>query len=214
MKRSGKSRGDGPETISRPFLVVTGSIITASVAVIIFFVFVLGLGDEGDSVEAPFDPFTATATPAGQTPATTPPPIPPEVAGEPTSLSDGLEFIRISEGTGAQPRAGDLVTVDYTAWLEGGGVMSSTYGSGSGPFTFVLGKGNVNQGWEEGIPLMRVGGKYRLFVPAEVADAPIPNASIVPGSTVIFDIEIRSTAGPTPSPVPTTGDTGSPAPSQ
>ena len=167
---------------------------------IFFFVFVVGLGDEEDSGDAPLDLFEATATPAGQTPAITPPPIPLEVAGEPTSLPDGIEFIRISEGTGAQPQAGDLVTVDYTSWLEGGGMLSSSYLPERRPFTFILGEGNVIQGWEEGIPLMRVGGKYRLLVPGELRETDIPNPSIVPGSTVIFDIEIRSTARPTPAP--------------
>ncbi len=198
MKRAEKSRGDGPDTLSKPFLVVAGSIFTASFAVIIFFVFVLGLGDEVDSVDAPFDLFEATATPAGQTPATTPPPIPLEVTGEPTFLPDGVELVKISEGTGALPQAGDLVTVDFTSWLEGGGVLSSSYLPGRRPFTFVLGEGNVIQGWEEGIPLMRVGGKYRLLVPGELAETDIPNPSIVPGSTVIFDIEVRATERPTP----------------
>ncbi len=61
---------------------------------------------------------------------------------------------------------------------------------------------------------MRVGGKYRLLVPAALTETAVPNASIAPGTTVTFDMEVLATARPSPSPAPTTGDTGSPAPSQ
>jgi peptidylprolyl isomerase len=163
------------------------------------------LGGKGGSVEQ-LPEITRTPsptpTPFGQTPRPTPPPSPPDVAGQPTTFPDGLQFITISEGTSAQPVKDDVVTVNYTGWVQGGKLFDSSLNSGRTPFTFVIGRGNVIQGWDEGISMMKVGGKYRLVIPPDLAYLDIPNGSIPAGSTLIFDIDLISTANQTPSATP------------
>jgi FKBP-type peptidyl-prolyl cis-trans isomerase len=114
----------------------------------------------------------------------------------------GLEYIEIEAGTGSQAQIGDQVRVHYTGTLEDGTEFDSSVGGE--PLPFVLGEGRVIPGWEEGISLMRVGGKATLIIPPELGYGPSGAGPIPPNSTLYFDVELVS-AEPvsTPAPPPT-----------
>jgi peptidylprolyl isomerase len=117
--------------------------------------------------------------------------------------ASGLEYIEIEAGTGAQAQLGDQVTVHYTGTLEDGTEFDSSIGRD--PLPFVLGEGRVIPGWEEGIGLMRVGGKATLIIPPELGyGAAGAGAAIPPNATLYFDVELVSSEPvPTPAPPPT-----------
>ncbi|NOZ04195.1 MAG: hypothetical protein GXO92_06260, partial [FCB group bacterium] len=87
---------------------------------------------------------------------------------EVVTLDNGLMIQDKVIGKGAVVEKLDLVTVDYTGRLADGTVFDSSHNPGRSPFRFTLGVGMVIDGWEEGIPGMRVGGKRILTVPPEL----------------------------------------------
>jgi peptidylprolyl isomerase len=110
-----------------------------------------------------------------------------------------LEYIEIEAGTGAQARPGDIVSVHYTGTLEDGTVFDSSIESGQ-PFTFMLGQGQVIAGWDQGIALMREGGKATFVVPPELAYGEAGRDQIPPNATLTFEVElVEVIAAPEPS---------------
>ena len=113
-------------------------------------------------------------------------------AVENTNQSTNMDQLKIEDlvvGTGAEAKAGDVVTVQYTGTLDNGTKFDSSYDHGQ-PFTFVLGAGGVIQGWDQGIPGMKVGGKRRLTIPPALAYGDRSAGSIPPNSTLHFDVEL------------------------
>lgn len=103
-----------------------------------------------------------------------------------------LEKIDIIEGTGAEVQPGDSVTVHYTgALVADGTIFESSYDTGS-PISFGL-EGLI-VGWQEGIPGMKVGGKRRLVIPAELAYGARATGTIPANSDLVFDIELLGIA--------------------
>jgi FKBP-type peptidyl-prolyl cis-trans isomerase len=100
----------------------------------------------------------------------------------------------ITSGAGPSPKRGDTVTVHYTGWLTDGSKFDSSVDRDE-PFAFVLGTGQVIQGWDEGVAAMCVGDKVRLTIPPELAygEAGYPGA-IPPRATLIFEVELLSIA--------------------
>ena len=118
-------------------------------------------------------------------------PLPREVAEEDyTVTSSGLKYFDFAQGDTSVPPAADgqAVVVHYSGWLESGVMFdSSVYFSGS-PFVFLLGRGQVISGWDEGIEGMYPGGERQLVIPPELAYGSSGRGSIPPNATLIFEV--------------------------
>lgn len=102
----------------------------------------------------------------------------------------GLQYEEITAGTGDSPTKGKQVTVHYTGWLTNGTKFDSSVDRGS-PFKFVLGVGQVIKGWDEGVASMKVGGKRRLVIPANLGYGASGAAGVIPpNATLIFEVEL------------------------
>ena len=116
----------------------------------------------------------------------------PELRGDIQSTSSGLRYIDEQVGDGAEVRRGQRVSVHYTGWLTNGTKFDSSRDRGR-PFTFGLGAGEVIRGWDEGVAGMKVGGKRRLILPADLGYGARGAPPTIPGnSTLIFDVELLS----------------------
>lgn len=104
--------------------------------------------------------------------------------------ASGLEYVETLAGTGAQAKAGDTVRVHYTGKFPDGKVFDSSVSRGE-PLEFPLGKGRVIRGWDEGIALMKVGGKATLTIPPQLAYGESGAGGVIPpNATLIFDVEL------------------------
>ena len=116
------------------------------------------------------------------------------------TTDSGLQYVILEEGTGASPEPGSLVAVHYTGTLEDGTVFDSSRDRGQ-PIQFPVGRGQVIPGWDEGIALMKEGGKARLIIPSDLAYGDQGIQGIIPpGATLIFDVELVSVSPPPPPP--------------
>ena len=91
-------------------------------------------------------------------------------------------------GTGTGARAGDTLTVHYVGALSDGRVFDSS--QDRGPFSFVLGAGQVIRGWDEGLVGMKVGGKRVLTISPAFAYGSADLGVIPPNSTLVFEVEL------------------------
>ena len=101
----------------------------------------------------------------------------------------GLYFINLKEGKGRNPKEGQVVHVHYTGRLLDGTIFDSSYDHDK-PIDFTLGKGQVIKGWDEGIAMLRKGGKAQLIIPCHLAYGGGAAGSIPPFSSLIFDVEL------------------------
>jgi len=94
-------------------------------------------------------------------------------------------------GTGAAAAAGNRVTVQYVGSLTDGTVFDASANRGTDGFTFNLGKGEVIQGWDQGVVGMKVGGKRHLVIPASLAYGDRAVGNVIPAnSTLVFEVEL------------------------
>jgi FKBP-type peptidyl-prolyl cis-trans isomerase FklB len=118
------------------------------------------------------------------------------------TTASGLQYKVVKEGTGAQPKPNDTVTVNYRGTLISGTEFDSSYKRGE-PATFPV--NGVIKGWTEALQLMKAGSKYQLFIPPNLAygDRAV-GPDISPNSTLIFEVELMdvkpSVSGASPSP--------------
>lgn len=109
--------------------------------------------------------------------------------GSTTTTDEGLQIEEIACGDGAEVTAGSQAVVHYTGKLEDGTQFDSSVGGP--PFPFRVGAGDVIQGWDLGVPGMRVGGKRTLTIPPELAYGDAGAGGVIPpGATLIFDVEL------------------------
>jgi len=102
-----------------------------------------------------------------------------------------LKITELAEGTGSAVPEGATITAHYTGALcKDGTIFQSSHDFGK-PVTFGLHQ--VIAGWTKGVPGMKVGGKRRLIIPAELAYGSVrAAANIPPNSDLVFDIELIS----------------------
>lgn len=105
------------------------------------------------------------------------------------TTADGLQYKVIKEGTGPMPKATDTVSVNYRGTFVDGREFDSSEKNG-GPVSFPVGQ--VIKGWTEALQMMKVGSKWQLFVPGELAYGPAGRPGIPPNATLLFDVELLS----------------------
>jgi len=100
-------------------------------------------------------------------------------------------------GTGADAVTGSQASVNYTGWLydstkaDSKGLQFDT-SVGRQVFSFTLGTNLVIQGWEQGVPGMKVGGLRRLVIPPSLGYGATRSGAIPPNATLLFEIELVS----------------------
>ncbi len=105
------------------------------------------------------------------------------------TLPSGLQYKVVKEGTGQVPRATDTVTTNYRGTLIDGTEFDSSYKRNE-PASFPV--NGVIRGWTEALQKMKVGSKWQLVIPAELAygESPPPGSPIGPNSVLVFDIDL------------------------
>lgn len=125
---------------------------------------------------------TPTSGPLSKEPKVTPPSGPAPAK---------LETKELIAGTGAEAKAGDTVTVNYVGVLYKGGKEFNASWETKEPFTFVLGKGQVIKGWDQGIPGMKVGGRRELIIPAALAYGAAGSPPKIPANApLVFVVDL------------------------
>jgi peptidylprolyl isomerase len=96
-------------------------------------------------------------------------------------------------GTGAEANSGDSVTVQYVGVLFANGKEFDSSWKGGKPFTFDLGSGGVIAGWDQGVEGMKVGGRRRLIIPAELGYGAAGSPPAIPANAaLVFDVDLVS----------------------
>ena len=103
------------------------------------------------------------------------------------TTASGLQYEVLTEGTGPMPKATDTVSVHYKGTLLDGTVFDSSYDRGE-PANFQV--NGLIAGWVEALQLMKVGSKYKLFIPSELGYGDRGAGEIPPGATLIFEMEL------------------------
>ncbi|MFC3911874.1 FKBP-type peptidyl-prolyl cis-trans isomerase [Pseudaeromonas sharmana] len=106
-----------------------------------------------------------------------------------TVTKSGLQYEVLTEGKGDQPKASDIVKVHYTGTLIDGTKFDSSYDRNE-PAEFPL--DHVIPGWTEGVQLMKVGAKYKFYLPSQLAYGEQGAGSIPPNSVLVFEVELLS----------------------
>lgn len=104
-------------------------------------------------------------------------------------LDNGIQYKILKEGTGPKPKPTDTIVAHYKGTLIDGTEFDSSYKRGK-PATFAVNQ--VIKGWQEILPMMKKGAKWKVFIPADLAyGARGAGANIGPNETLIFEIELE-----------------------
>lgn len=102
----------------------------------------------------------------------------------------GLEYRIDRAGTGAHPVPGQTVRVHYTGWLTNGTKFDSSRDRNE-PYEFVIGRGNVIRGWDEGVGAMKVGEIRTLVIPPALGYGARGMGGVIPpNATLVFKVEL------------------------
>lgn len=174
----------------------TTQITSTGIAVAIAVVVALGLLFFGPRIFSPLTPqsaltsATTTDMTASSTAAQTAMNDTSTSAPIPNPLPTTLTATDTVVGTGAEATAGKTVSVNYVGMLPDGTVFDASANHGQA-FSFTLGAGQVIKGWDQGVVGMKVGGKRRLIIPADLAYGNQAVGGVIPANaTLIFDIEL------------------------
>jgi peptidylprolyl isomerase len=158
----------------------------------------IGVGNENTSDSALASATSSTsATSTSPSAATVKTPTTGPLSKEPTVTPPGgpapskLVTKEIITGTGPEAKAGQQVTVNYVGVLYKGGKVFDASWKRNETFPFVLGKGQVIPGWDQGVAGMKVGGRRELIIPAELAyGAKGSPPTIPPNSALVFVVDL------------------------
>jgi peptidylprolyl isomerase len=175
---------------------VKSSVYAISVLALLGAMVAVGCGAplaSGSLTSTPVAPTAVEPTPAVSEKEKTPTAVladTPAVAEDALVTGSGLQYIEIEEGTGPAPKAGEVVSAHYIGMLEDGTEFDNSYERGE-PISFALGQGRVIPGWDEGIALMKLGGKAKLIIPPELAYGKQGAGEVIPpDATLIFEVEL------------------------
>jgi peptidylprolyl isomerase len=147
---------------------------------------VAGCGDDDSSTES-----GAAETTAAETTEESAKKTKPEVAVPAGAPPKQLGVEDLEEGSGAEAKSGDKVTVQYVGvGFDSKEEFDASWDRGE-PFSFTLGAGEVIPGWDQGIEGMKVGGRRELTIPPELAygETGSPPA-IGPNETLVFVVDL------------------------
>lgn len=100
----------------------------------------------------------------------------------------GLQYEDMVAGSGTSPSPGKKVTVHYTGWLADGTKFDSSVDRNE-PFVFQIGVGQVIPGWDEGVMTMKIGGKRKLIIPANLGYGAAGAGGVIPpNATLLFEV--------------------------
>lgn len=115
-------------------------------------------------------------------------------------LESGIQYQVITEGKGQKPQATDTIVAHYRGTLIDGKEFDSSYSRGQ-PATFPINQ--VIKGWQEILPKMNVGSKWKVFIPSDLAYGERgAGANIGPNETLVFEIELLEIKAPAESKAP------------
>jgi peptidylprolyl isomerase len=172
---------------------ITGVVIAALVFAVLAAISFVGGDDDGDDGEV------ATVERRDKPEIELPDPIPTE-----------LEIEDLIEGEGQAAQLGDQITVDYVGVLAKDGTEFDASFGNPEPATFPLTEGGLIDGWIQGIPGMKVGGRRMLTIPAELAYGETGSGpDIGPNEPLVFVIDLIDTVSPGQDDPPPAVDTGS-----
>jgi peptidylprolyl isomerase len=109
-----------------------------------------------------------------------------------TTSPSGLKYYDLQTGDGPAVQEGDVVSIDFTAWLTDGTKIGSSIDTGT-PVVFPAGRGQVIPGWDEGVLSMQVGGQRQLVIPSELAFGDQGSSGMIPpNATLIIELTLNS----------------------
>jgi|SRR5579884_1722602 len=123
------------------------------------------------------------------------PASPPAVSGTPITMTTGIQYIDIKEGTGPAAKDGSTLEVEYTGWLQSSGKkFDSSYDRGAQPIEVSpLGQAQLIPGWNKGLVGMKAGGTRRLILSPDMGYGAQGYPPAIPANaTLIFDVTVVS----------------------